>query len=80
MLSAAGVRPLPEESRATSSLSGLKTTAAGQRFLEGFQAVQAFGRGMSLCGDRCLDTDPSWPVAVTVRAQPPLPWSPWQQG
>ncbi|HKF16629.1 MAG TPA: DDE-type integrase/transposase/recombinase, partial [Candidatus Dormibacteraeota bacterium] len=39
---------------------GLKTTATGQRFLEGFEAVQALRRGMSLSGVWCLATDPSW--------------------
>ena len=35
---------------------------------------------MSLYGVWCLANDPSWPLAATVRAPSPLPWSPWQDG
>src|SRR5215472_10321353 len=59
---------------------GLKTTATGLRFLEGFEAVQALRRGDVAL--RCLvpGSHPCWPLAATVRAPSPRPWSPWQQG
>ncbi len=60
---------------------GLKTTTTGQRFLEGFEA----GAGPATRGCRPAVSgawlaDPSWPVAATVPAPSPLPWSLWQQG
>ena len=59
---------------------GLKTTATGQRFLEGFEAVQACAEGMSASAVWCLAINPAWPLAATVRAPSPLPWSLWPQG
>jgi len=59
---------------------GLKTTATGQRFLEGFEAVQALRGGNVALRYLVPGYRPQWPLAATMRAPWPLPWSPWQQG
>jgi hypothetical protein len=57
---------------------GLKTTATGQRFLEGFEEVQALRRGdVAAVSGAWLPT----PSAPTMRAPScAWPWSPWQHG